>query len=287
VRANRADYAITTMCRVLGVSTSGYYSWRGRGLSTRATRDVLLTKKISEIHTRSRGTYGVPRIFDEFQEHGVRVGKKRISRLMKQIGIEGVSRRKGVFTTRRDPEKQPAPDLVNRDFSAQAPNQLWVADITHIPTRTGSLYLATVLDVWSRRIVGWSMACHQRTELVLQALNMALVQRKPSNVIHHSDQGCQYTSTAFENRCNIMGVRQSMGAVGDCYDNAMAESFFATLECELLARTSFENPTVAQRETFGFIEGWYNPHRRHSGAGRLSPINFERRSLPQLENRTR
>jgi len=198
---------------------------------------------------------------------------------MKESGLRGVCRRKRFFTTRRDSSSRPAPDLVDRNFKATGPNQLWVADITYILTGGGPLYLAIVLDVWSRRIVGWSMQNHLRTELVLEALDMALTQRKPRDVVHHSDQGCQYTSIAFGKRCLEMGVRPSMGSVGDCYDNAMAESFFATLECELLDRVRFETKAAAQRGIFKFIEGWYNPHRRHSGAGRTSPMKFERRSL--------
>jgi putative transposase len=198
---------------------------------------------------------------------------------MKDAGLQGVSRRKTTFTTRRDPTARPAPDLVDRDFRADGPDQLWVADITYVPTWIGFLYLAVVLDVWSRRVVGWSMATSLRTQLVIDALNMALQQRKPHKVIHHSDQGCQYTSIAFGNRCTEMGVQPSMGSAGDCYDNALCESFFATLECELIDRSTFHSHSAARIAIFRFIEGWYNPHRRHSALGHLSPVNFERRSL--------
>jgi putative transposase len=177
----------------------------------------------------------------------------------------------------RDREARPAPDLVDRNFTVERPNQLWVADITYIPTWAGFLFLAVVLDACSRRIVGWAMATHLRTELVLDALNMALAQRRPTAVIHHSDQGCQYTSIAFGLRCKQAGVRPSMGSVGDCYDNAMCESFFATLECELLERTRFRNQAEARMAIFEFIEGWYNPRRRHSSLAYLSPLAFERR----------
>jgi putative transposase len=193
--------------------------------------------------------------------------------------IIGASRRRGIVTTRRGKDARPAPDLVDRNFKASAPDQLWVADITYIPTSTGFLYLAIVLDVFSRRIVGWSMATHLRTELVLNALGMALKRRRPGNVIHHSDQGTQYTSIAFGLRCQEAGVRPSMGSVGDCYDNAMAESFFATLECELLERHRFKTPREAEVVVFNFIEGWYNPRRRHSALGYLAPIAFERAAL--------
>jgi putative transposase len=185
---------------------------------------------------------------------------------MKAAALRGASRRRWLVTTVRARETRPAPDLVRRDFVAPAPNCLWVADITYVPTWAGYLYLAVVLDAFSRRIVRWAMATHLRTELVLAALNMALGRRRPAAVIHHSDQGCQYTSLAFGQRCREAGVRPSMGAVGDCFDNAMCESFFATLECELLERRRFKTQIEARLAIFEFIEGWYNPHRRHSGS---------------------
>ncbi len=264
------------MCRVLQVSSSGYYAWCTREPSERAVADEALQNRIAEIHKDSRGTYGVPRIHAELAADGVRVGRKRVSRLMYRAGIEGVSRRRRAWTTRRDRDARPAPDLVDRDFSAQGPDQLWVADITYVPTWAGFLYLAVVVDAWSRRVVGWSMANHLRTELVLDALDMALGQRGAAGVIHHSDQGCQYTSIAFGLRCRKAGVQPSMGSVGDCYDNAMAESFFATLECELLDRTRFPTQAEARIAIFDFIEGFYNPSRRHSSLGYLAPIEFER-----------
>ena len=180
-----------------------------------------------------------------------------------------------VFTPNSLMRVRPAPDLVERHFAAPRPDALWVADVTYVPTWAGFVYLAVVVDAFSRRVVGWSMATHLRTELVLESLNMALWQRRPENVIHHSDQGSQFTSIAFGKRCRLMGVRPSMGAVGDCYDNAMAESFFATLECELIDRHSFKTQAEARMAIFEFIEGWYNPHRRHSSLGQQSPLNYE------------
>ena len=265
------------MCRLLGVSTSGYYAWRTRGPSERATEDAGLTDRIRCFHKQSRGTYGSPRIHRDLAEEGVRVGRKRVARLMKGAGLRGVSRRKGTRTTIRKQGDRPAPDLVDRDFSAEAPNSLWVADITYIPTWAGFLYLAVVLDACSRRIVGWAMATHLRTQLVLDALEMALGQRRPTNVVHHSDQGSQYTSVAFGQRCRQAGVRPSMGSVGDCYDNAMCESFFATLECELIDRSRFRTQAEARMAVFEFIEGWYNPRRRHSALDYLSPVQYENR----------
>jgi putative transposase len=265
------------MCRVFGVSPSGFYAWSGRAPSARALRDAELTARIRVFHARSKGAYGAPNIHEDLRDEGIRVGCKRVARLMKADGLKGVCRRKWVVTTTRDADAAPAADLVQRQFVADAPNRLWVADITYIPTWAGFLYLAVVLDAFSRKIVGWAMAEHLRTELVLAALNMALGQRRAKGVVHHSDHGTQYTSIAFGLRCQEAKVRPSMGTVGDAYDNAMAESFFATLECELLARRRFATKAEARMAIFEFIEGWYNPTRRHSSLGRISPIEFERR----------
>ncbi len=268
------------MCRMLGVSASGYWAWQQRPMSQREKTDRALEAQIGEIHRWSQGTYGVPRMHAELRDRGTRVSRKRIARLMRRGGLQGVTRRKGMFTTVRDPDARPAPDLVDRNFVAAGPDRLWVADITYVPTWAGFLYLAVVIDAWSRRVVGWAMETHLRTELVLQALNMALFQRRPAEVIHHSDQGCQYTSIAFGKRCEQAGVRPSMGSVGDAYDNALAESFFATLECELLDRNRFRTQAEARMAVFQFIEGWYNPRRRHSALGYRSPIDFERAADP-------
>lgn len=269
---------VTKLCRALGFSTSGFYAWSEREPSARAKSDAELTRKIHVIHEQSRATYGVPRVHAVLAADGVHVGKKRVARLMKTAGLEGISRRKKYRST-RDKDARPAPDLVDRNFVATAPNQLWVADITYVPTWTGFLYLAVVLDVYSRRIVGWAMASHLRTELVVDALNMAVGQRQPSAVIHHSDQGCQYTSVSFGLRCREVGVKPSMGSVGDAYDNAMCESFFATLECELLARRRFKTHAEAEMAIFDFIEGFYNTHRIHSALDYRSPIAYERQQL--------
>lgn len=263
------------MCRLLEVSTSGYYAWLKRPPSQRSREDAILTDRIRWIHLRSRGTYGSPRIHAELCDEGVRVSRKRVARLMKAAGLQGVSRRKYVRTTVRQAGAHPAPDLVDRDFSADGPNELWVADITYISTWAGFLYLAVVMDAWSRRVVGWAMATHLRTELVLDALEMAIRQRRPTGVIHHSDQGSQYTSIAFGKRCREAGVRPSMGSVGDCYDNALCESFFATLECELLDRRTLRSREEARQAVFHFIEGWYNPLRRHSALGYKAPMRYE------------
>ena len=273
---NRARYPIAVMCRVLGVSPSGYYAWAKRPASERAVKDAALIVTIRAAHAASKGTYGAPRLQVDLADAGIRVSRKRVARLMLSAGLAGVSRRRHTVTTVRDGARQ-APDLVDRDFTAERPNMLWVADITYIPTWAGFLYLAVVLDAFSRRIVGWSMATTLHTQVVLDALDMALGQRRPSGVIHHSDQGSQYTSIAFGKRCREAAVRPSMGSVGDAYDNAMAESFFATLECELLDRRRFKTQAEARIAVFEFIEGFYNPRRRHSSLGYLSPIDYERR----------
>lgn len=277
MKANQARYPIALMCRLLSISRSGYYAWRDRPVGPRAERDAQLLAQIKTYYARSDGRYGAPKIHVDLQEAGESVGRKRVARLMRDSGLVGVLRRRTFRTTKRREGDRPAPDLVNRRFFADGPDRLWVADITYVPTWEGHLYLAVVLDVFSRRIVGWAMASHMRTELVLDALNMAVVRRRPKGVIHHSDQGSQYTSLAFGKRCNDEGVTPSMGSVGDCYDNAMCESFFATVECEVLHRHRFRTRREAQGVLFAFIDGWYNLFRRHSSLGYLSPAEFERR----------
>ena len=278
----KATHAVVTLCRLLGVSPSGYWAWRKRVPSARTLADAQLIEQIRTIHQASRGTYGVPRVHAELVSTGTQCGRKRIARLMRQAALAGCHRRRPFHTTQRDPLAAPAPDLVQRTFAASAPNQLWIADITYVPTVSqGFLYLAVILDVFSRRVVGWSMADHLRAELVVAALEMAVWNRRPADgVVHHSDHsdhGCQYTSLLFGERCQAVGIRCSMGSVGDCYDNAMAESFFATLECELLARQTFRTQLEAHAVLFEYIEVFYNRQRRHSALGYLSPEDFERR----------
>ena len=278
MKAYRATFPLAAMCRVLGLSPSGYYGWLRRPPSARARRDAELKGRILAKWIESGETYGAPRIHAALLAAGERVSRKRVARLMRELGIEGVTRRRfRIGTTKRDAGARAAPDLVRRDFSAGGPDQLWVADITQVRTWAGWLYLAVVLDVWSRRIVGWAMAPRMPAELVGDALTMAITCRRPKGpVIHHSDQGSQYTSLGFGRRCREAGVVQSMGSVGDAYDNAMCESFFATLECELLDRRQFPTVAEARREVFRFIEGFYNTRRLHSALGYRSPANFER-----------
>ena len=274
--ANQAMFPIAVMARVLGVSEAGFHAWRQRPPSAHAVADAALLKRVRTIHASSRETYGAPRVHAELRAEGEKHSRKRIARLMREAGLVGASRRRGgITTTRRDRDARPAPDLVDRNFVASGPNELWVGDITFVPTASGFLYLAVVLDAWSRKIVGWAMANHLRAELVLDALEMAVGQRRPKDVIHHSDQGSQYTSLAFGKRCKEAGVRPSMGSAGDAYDNAMCESFFATLECELLHRRRFASQAEARMACFSFIEGWYNPVRLHSALGYRSPMVYE------------
>jgi len=277
VKANQAEFSVRSMCRLLGVSPSGYYAWLGRPMSARAREDVVISARLERAHGLSDGTYGAPRLHADLADEGIRVGRKRVARLMRAAGLRGVCRRKRVFTTVRDPDGQVSQDLVQREFSAAGPDQLWVADITYVPTWSGFLYLAVVLDAWSRRVVGWAMSTSLKTQVVLDALDMAVWQRQPKNVIHHSDHGCQYTSIAFGLRCKHAGVRPSMGTVGDAFDNAMCESFFGTLECELLDRRRFRTQAEARSAIFDWLEGFYNPRRRHSALGYKSPIEYERK----------
>ncbi len=275
----KASFHIATMARVFGISASGFYACRTRPRSLRSLADEVLGDMITTIHTESRGTYGAPRVQAELRiAHDVHVSRKRIARIMRQAGLQGVSRRRLHRTTVRDESAAPAPDLVGRDFRADAPNKLWVADITYVPTLQGFLYLACVLDVCTRRCVGWAMRTTLATEIVTAALDMAILRARPAaGLIHHSDHGSQYTSTVFGQRCQEAGIVPSMGTVGDAYDNALAESFFATLECELIDRERFVTRDEARTKIFDYLEAFYNPRRRHSALEYLAPVEFERR----------
>jgi transposase InsO family protein len=278
VERQKATYPVRTLCRTLGVSPSGYYAWCARGPSAHALADRELAGRVRHAHARGRGTYGAPRVHAELQAAGVAVSRKRVARLMREQGVAGVRRRRFVTTTLADRTADPAPDLVGRDFTAAGPDRLWVADITYLPTGSGFCYLAAIVDVFSRRVVGWSMAGHPRTELIAQALDMALARRCPgAGLVHHSDRGCQYTSLEFGRRLREAGIAASMGSRGDCYDNAMAESFFATLEVELIDRSDWPTHAAARAAVFEYIEVFYNRVRRHSGIGYLSPADFEDR----------
>jgi putative transposase len=277
IAARKTEHSVKTMCRVLEVSRSGYHAWARRRPSARALEDERLTERIREIHALNRKVYGAPRIHAELRmADGIRVGRKRVERLMRRAAITGMVTRKRGRTTIRVPGVRVCEDLVDRAFLAAAPNRLWVADITYLRTWEGWLYLVAVQDVFSRRIVGWSMADHMRTELVTDALQMALAQRRPDpGLIWHSDQGSQFVSLAFGQQARAAGIAQSMGSRGDCYDNAVAESFFATLKKELIHGRSWRSKAELRTEVFEYIEVFFNRRRRHSALGFLSPEQFE------------
>lgn len=281
IEAEKAAYPVSLLCRVLGVSRSGYYACRGRGGSARATANAELTERIRQIHTRSRGSYGYLRVHAALRSREV-VGRNRVARLMRAEGLHGCAPRRRGWTTRRDRDAVPAADLVERRFLADAPNTLWVADITYVPTLEGWLCLSFVLDAYSRRVVGWSMADHLRAELVVDALSMAVGRRKPRRtLVHHSDRGAQYTSLAFGRTLREAGVLPSMGSRGDAYDNAMAESFVSTLKRELVNRGVWPTRAAARGAIFEYLECYYNPHRLHSSLGYRSPAEFERSTITQ------
>jgi putative transposase len=280
IDAERASYPVAVLCRMLGVSKSGYYAWRGRPPSERRRQDALLDEKVREIHSRSRETYGYPRVHAELRSLGVRCGRRRVARLMRSAGLRGCVRGKKRRTTRRDPRAAPAPDLLCRDFVAARPNKVWLADITYTPTREGFLYLAFILDTHSRKVVGWSMAPHMRTELVVDALEMAVWRRRPvAGFVHHSDHGIQYTAISFGKRLEEVGIVPWMGRTGTALDNAMAESFIATLKTELVHRRRFPNREVARSAIFEYLEGFYNRRRLHSALGYKNPVSYEEATM--------
>ena len=284
IAAEKADYPVAVMCRMFGVNRTSFHDWERRTPSDRTLSDAFLTEKIRQIHQDSRGVYGAPRIHAELRlEHNIGVGRKRVARLMKAAGISGITPKKRWRTTIRIPGITPATDLVERQFRPDAPNVLWVADITYLRTGEGWLYLAAVQDTYSRQIVGWSMATNMRATLVVDALQMALARRRPGpGLIHHSDQGSQYVSLAFGRAAGEAGIAVSMGSRGDAYDNAVAETFFATLKKELVHRRSWPSRLELQSAVFEYIEAFYNRQRRHSTLNMLSPTNYEQQRLSPL-----
>ena len=274
---------MTTLCRVVGISTSGYYASRARTPCRRAREDAALTELIVAIHRRSRTVYGAPRVHAELRlGHGIACSKKRVARLMRAAKLRGRDRRRRHSLSRGDASARKAPDLVNRSFAAAAPDRLWLTDITYLPTRGGFCYLAVVLDGFSRAVVGWSMRRDLGAGLVVEALEMAILRRRPgAGLVCHSDQGCQYTSGHVRGLQGRAGIEASMGRAGSCYDNALAESFFATLECELIGGVRFRDFDEARFAVLHYLEGFYNPWRRHSALGYLSPADYERRHLAE------
>lgn len=275
VATHRQEFSITTMCRVLAVSASGYYAWIERPPSRRQQENAMLTEQIQALHKRSRQTYGSPRIHADLQDMGFQISRKRVARLMRSNGIRARQKRRYKVTTQRQPLPSAAPNLLQQDFRADTVNEKWLADITYIDTHEGWLYLAAVLDVYSRKIVGWSMSKRLHRQLVEDALKMALGRRIISGpLIHHSDQGRQYTSHDYLNLLHENRIEVSMSATGNCYDNAMMESFFATLKTECVLER-YATRQQARQSVFDYIEMWYNRQRRHSALGYLSPKQFE------------
>jgi putative transposase len=283
IEAKKAEHSIKLMCRVLEVSRSGFHAWARRPLSPRAVEDARLTDRIRVLHTLRRKVYGSPRIWSDLVlDDGERIGRKRVERLMREAGLSGLVTKKWKSTTVRVPGVRVAEDLLDRDFAAGAPNRCWVADITYLRTWEGWLYLVAVEDLYSRRIVGWAMDSHMRTELVTDALQMALAHRRPApGLIWHSDQGSQFVSLAFGQQARAAGIAQSMGSRGDCFDNAVAESFFATLKKELIHRRSWPEKAELRTEVFDYIEVFYNRQRRHRALGQRSPADYETSTLGQ------
>ena len=276
IAAEKTNYPISLMCRLLGVSRSGFHAWEQRPLSERALADAALTKRIREMHERSRDSYGARRIYLDLRDEEVRVGRKRVERLMRAAGLSGYLKRRKFRTTFGVPGVRVADDLVDRDFNPPEPNRLWASDIKYVSTWEGTLYLASVIDCFSRKIVGWSMRAEMPAELVVDAVEMAIERRQPAGeLVHHSDQGSQYVALIFGQTLRKAGIAQSMGSKGDCYDNAVCESFHATLEKELLRSRSFKTRQEAKTAIFDWIEAWYNPLRRHSRLGYRSPDQYE------------
>jgi putative transposase len=277
IAAEKGRHSVATLCRALRVSRSGFYAWQARGISARAASDLVLAAEVAAIHRESDGTYGVPRVHAELRAQGVRVSRRRVARLMREQGLEGVSRRRRRRSTTTSAARPAAPDLVERRFGqASGPNEVWFADITYVPTREGFLYVALVVDAFSRRIVGWSMRDGLEAALVVDALGMAALARRPlAGAIHHSDRGSQYASTVFGRTLRESGLLQSMGRTGSALDNAACESAIASFKTELVHRRSFGSRNHAREEVFRWIEGWYNARRRHSSLGYLSPVDYE------------
>ena len=285
IQREKAVYPIVVLCRVLRVARSAYYAWARRGVSARAQVDAQLTTQIAAAHERSRRTYGAPRIHAELRAQGVRCARKRVARLMRAAGLVGCHRRRRARTTVAEPTHVPAPNLVARDFTAPAPNRLWLGDITYVATQEGWLYLAVLLDAHSRRVVGWAMANHLRTELAADALAMALqARRPPPGLVHHTDRGCQYTAAAYREVLAARGVTVSMSRAGECLDNAVAESFFASLKAELVDTRPWPTRAAARTAIFEWIEVWYNRLRRHSTLGYLTPVAHEEQRLLLLQD---
>jgi putative transposase len=279
IDAEKAAYPVVFLCRVLDVSPSGFYAWRRRPEPTRVSSDAQLAVEIAAEHKRSRGIYGSPRVHLELRARGVRVGRKRVERLMRKNGIKGREKRRFRRTTNSKHAHPIAPNVLARNFDPKRPNEAWAGDVTYIATGEGWLYLAVLLDLFSRRVVGWAISDTNDRVLALEALNQALRSRHPrQGLVHHSDRGSPYASDEYRAALADAGVVASMSRTGDCWDNAVAESFFATLRAELLDHERYGTRTEATMSIGDYIEGFYNPQRRHSHVGNISPIEFELRA---------
>ena len=279
VDRRRDRYPVRMMCRLLRVSTSGYYAWRTRPESSRTKSDRRLMTEVRRAHQDSKGVYGSPRVHAELVANGIGVGRHKVARLMRLARLRGCPKRRFRVTTQRDPSHPVAKNLLRRNFSSDAPNQRWAADITYIPTHQGWLYLAVVMDLYSRRIVGWSMSRWMSRRIVVDALRMAIDARRPEGpLIHHSDRGGQYTSDDFRDELARHGIECSMSSSGNCYDNAVVESFFGLLKRERVNRVRYRTRDEARADLFDYIEVFYNRKRRHGYLGNISPADFEERS---------
>ena len=284
VHAEKATHAVRCLCRVMHVTRSGYYAWATRRPSRRQREEGQLTARIRAIHTASRGTYGSPRITEQLKQDGVTVGRDRVARLLRDLGLVGLPRKRFRQTTDSQHQLPVATNVLDRDFDAARPNERWSTDITYLWTAEGWLYLAVVLDLFSRRVVGWALQPHLRTTLALDALEMALGRRGPAaGLVHHSDRGCQYAADAYQRVLRAHGVVCSMSRKGNCWDNAVTESFFATLKTELVHRQPWPTRRGIQDAVAAYIEGFYNPYRLHSSLGYVSPNDYERRQARQAQ----
>ncbi len=279
IASREVAYPVEVMCQVLGVSRSGYYAWKTRPEPAKKVEDAQLAVEVAAAHKRSRGVYGSPRVHRDLKARGLRIGRKRVERLMRETGLKGRAKRRFVCTTDSNHKLPVAPNLLERHFEADAPNRVWVGDVTYIPTAEGWLYLAVLLDLFSRRVVGWATSANNDRALALTALERALKDRRPPDgLLHHTDRGSPYASEDYQAALRQRGIITSMSRTGDCYDNAVAESFFATLKAEHVDHEEFPSREVAHASIADYIECFYNSARRHSSLGYINPIEFELRS---------
>lgn len=281
IQDHRGEFPVLAMCRVLEVSRSGFYGWLQRGGDTQSSEDRALLVKIKEVFRTSRRTYGSPRVTKELREkHKITVNHKRVERLMREAGLVAVHRRRYRVTTQSKHDRPVAENVLNRDFEVAEADRVWLADITYVRTYQGWLYMAAILDLHSRRVVGWALEPHMREELVLQALEMALKDRRPSpGLVAHSDRGSQYAAEEYQARLKAAGITCSMSRKGNCWDNAVMESFYHTLKVECVYQSNYATYAEARRDIFSYIEGFYNTHRLHSSLGYMSPADYEAKKV--------